>query len=95
MYGLHFANPSGLNNPNHYVSAYDMALIAKAAFNNPTFVEVDSTTYYDVPAGKLKQYPDGWRYYATTECCGGMIPFITTVPSAERPVTPCLREIHW
>ena len=60
----HFANPSGLNNPNHYVSAYDMALIAKAAFNNPTFVEVDSTTYYDVPAGKLKQYPDGWRYYA-------------------------------
>ena len=60
----HFANPSGLNDPNHYVSAYDMALIAKAAFSNPTFVEVDSTTYYDVPAGKLKQYPDGWRYYA-------------------------------
>ena len=60
----HFANPSGLNDPDHYVSAYDMALIAKAAFSNPTFVEVDSTTYYDVPAGKLKQYPDGWRYYA-------------------------------
>ena len=60
----HFANPSGLNDPNHYVSAYDMALIAKAAFNNPTFVEIDSTTYYDVPAGKLMQYPDGWRYYA-------------------------------
>lgn len=60
----HFANPSGLNDPNHYVSAYDMALIAKAAFNNPTFVEIDSTTYYDVPVGKLKQYPDGWRYYA-------------------------------
>ena len=60
----HFANPSGLNDPNHYVSAYDMALIAKAAFNNPTFVEIDSTTFYDVPAGQLKQYPDGWRYYA-------------------------------
>ena len=38
---------------------YDMALIAKAAFNNPTFVEVDSTTYYDVPVGKLKAVP-GW-----------------------------------
>ena len=60
----HFANPSGLNDPNHYVSAYDMALIAKAAFNNPTFVEIDSTTFYDVPAVQLKQYPDGWRYYA-------------------------------
>lgn len=60
----HFANPSGLNNENHYTSAYDMALISQAAFANPTFVEIDSTTYYDVPAGQLQQYPDGWRYYA-------------------------------
>ena len=59
-----FVNPSGLNDENHYTSAYDMALIAQAAFSNPAFVEIDSTTYYDVPAGKLKQYPDGWRYYA-------------------------------
>lgn len=60
----HFANPSGLNDENHYTSAYDMALIARAAFQNPTFVEIDSTIYYDVPPGQLKQYPDGWRYYA-------------------------------
>lgn len=60
----HFANPSGLNDPNHYTSAHDMALIAQAAFSNPTFVEIDSALYYDVPAGQLKQYPDGWRYYA-------------------------------
>lgn len=60
----HFANPSGLNNENHYTCAYDMALIAQAAFANPTFVEIDSTTYYDVQPGQLKQYPDGWRYYA-------------------------------
>lgn len=59
-----FANPSGLNNENHYTSAHDMALISKAAFADPTFVEIDSTLYYDVPAGQLKQYPDGWRYYA-------------------------------
>ena len=60
----HFANPSGLNNKEHYTSAHDMALISKAAFEDPTFVEIDSTLYYDVPAGKLQQYPDGWRYYA-------------------------------
>lgn len=60
----HFANPSGLNDPDHYTSAHDMALIAQAAFSNPTFVEIDSALYYDVPAGQLKQYPDGWRYYA-------------------------------
>ena len=59
-----FANPSGLNNENHYTSAHDMALISKAAFSDPTFVEIDSTLYYDVPAGQLQQYPDGWRYYA-------------------------------
>ena len=58
-----FANPSGLNNPNHYTSAHDMSLIAKAAFSNPTFLEIDKTLYYDVPAGQLQQYPDGWRYY--------------------------------
>lgn len=60
----HFANPSGLNDENHYTSAYDMALIARAAFLDPTFVEIDSTIYYDVLPGQLKQYPDGWRYYA-------------------------------
>ena len=59
-----FVNPSGLNNENHYTSAHDMALISQAAFANPTFVEIDATTYYDVPAGQLQQYPDGWRYYA-------------------------------
>lgn len=59
-----FANPSGLNDPNHYTSAHDMALIAKAAFSEPAFVEIDSALYYDVPAGQLQQYPDGWRYYA-------------------------------
>lgn len=59
-----FANPSGLNNENHYTSAYDMALIAQAAFLNPTFVEIDSTLYYDIEPGQLQQYPDGWRYYA-------------------------------
>lgn len=51
----HFANPSGLNNPDHYTSAYDMALIAKAAFENPTFVEIDSSTYYSIPPTKLNK----------------------------------------
>ena len=59
----HFTNPSGLNDDDHYTSAYDMALIARAAFSNPTFVEIDATTYYDVQPGQLQQYPDGWRYY--------------------------------
>lgn len=47
-----FMNPSGLNNPEHYVSAYDMALISRAAFQNEIFVEIDSTTYYKLPQTK-------------------------------------------
>ncbi len=57
----HFANPSGLNDPGHYTSAYDMALIAKAAFQNDTFVEIDSTLYYDLPP--TKRNPEGLRIY--------------------------------
>ena len=57
----HFANPSGLNNPEHYTSPYDMALIAKAAFSNPTFQEIDSTTYYKLPANSTNQ--DGLTIY--------------------------------
>lgn len=48
----HFANPSGLNDPNHYTSAYDMALIGRAALKNETFMEIDSTLIYHLPVTK-------------------------------------------
>lgn len=57
----HFANPSGLNNPDHYVSAYDMALIGQAALQNETFMEIDSSLYYDLPV--TKRNPEGFRIY--------------------------------
>lgn len=57
----HFNNPSGLNDPNHYTSAHDMALIAQAAFRNETFVEIDSALYYDLPVTKRNK--EGLRIY--------------------------------
>lgn len=45
-----FANPSGLNDENQYVSAYDMALIAAAAFKNEDVLRISSTKRYSVPA---------------------------------------------
>ncbi|MDD3253608.1 MAG: D-alanyl-D-alanine carboxypeptidase [Lachnospiraceae bacterium] len=57
----HFNNPSGLNDPRHYTSAYDMALIAQAAFQNETFSAIDSSLSYDLPA--TKRNPDGFRVY--------------------------------
>lgn len=50
-----FANPSGLNDPGHYTSPYDMALIARAAFSNPLFEEIDSTTYYKLPPNSINK----------------------------------------
>ena len=57
----HFANPSGLNNEQHYTSAYDMALIGQAALQNETFMKIDSTLYYDLPV--TKRNPEGVRIY--------------------------------
>lgn len=44
-----FKNPSGLNDPEHYVTAYDMALITSAAFENDIFCDIVGTTYYELP----------------------------------------------
>ncbi len=57
----HFVNPSGLNDENHYTTAYDFSLISKAAFENPSFVEFDSTTYYELPRNAAN--PDPFTVY--------------------------------
>lgn len=44
-----FSNPSGLNDENHYTTAYDFAMIAKNAFNNTTLLEIANKTYYKLP----------------------------------------------
>ena len=41
-----FANPHGLDNKNHYTTAYDLALISAYALNNPVFKEIVSTKTY-------------------------------------------------
>lgn len=45
-----FANPSGLNDDKQRTSAYDMALIARACFQNPTLLEISSTKKSSIPA---------------------------------------------
>jgi D-alanyl-D-alanine carboxypeptidase len=39
----HFANPHGLHDPNHYTTAYDLALIARTALKYPVFNEIIAT----------------------------------------------------
>lgn len=70
----HFANPNGLNNTEHYTTPRDMAIIARAAFQNPTVAKVASTLSYEFPATKKASartitmghkmlYPNDSRYY--------------------------------
>lgn len=55
--GSHFANPSGLNDENHYTTAHDMALIAQEAIKNPDFVEISGTRSYQM--APTKKNPEG------------------------------------
>lgn len=43
MKNTRFANPSGLNDENHYSTAYDMALLARACLENETLKKIVST----------------------------------------------------
>ena len=47
-----FVTPNGIHDENHYTTAYDMALIAKAFFANETLTKMSSTTRFDVPVTK-------------------------------------------
>ena len=46
----HFANPSGLNDDTQRTTAYDMAIIARACFQNPTVLEIASARTSSIPA---------------------------------------------
>lgn len=52
-----FVNPSGLNDPEHYTTAYDMALIAREALKYPEIVEIMGTRVYKIPPSK--KAPEG------------------------------------
>src|ERR1051326_1642852 len=42
----HFGNPSGMDAPGHYSSAYDMAMLARYAMRNATFRNLAAATSY-------------------------------------------------
>lgn len=76
----HFVNANGLYDENHYTTARDLAIIAKAAFQNETFREVVKTPYYIVPKTNItdeerwlnnhhKMILQGSEYYEG--CLGG------------------------
>ena len=53
----HFANPNGLHNENHYVTAYDMAMIMKDAIKYPAFLDIIHSTTYTIPVNNKRTEP--------------------------------------
>lgn len=51
----HFANPHGLDDDEHYTTAYDLALVTAYALNNPIFKEIVSTKHYTIPATNISE----------------------------------------
>ena len=45
----HFTNPHGLDDPDHYTTAYDLALLACCAMENPDFARIAGTYKTTIP----------------------------------------------
>ena len=76
-----FTNTNGLHDENHYTSARDMALIASAAFQNETFMEITGTMTYVIPSTNItdeERYATqnhkmriDWESHYFEHCVGG------------------------
>ena len=61
---VHFVNPNGLHNEEHYCSAYDLYLIAKECQKYEAFNEIVKTKSFILPATKI--YPKQDRTFQNT-----------------------------
>ena len=61
---LHFVNPNGIHNNNHYCTAYDLYLIAKECRKYDIFNKIVKTTSFTVPATNI--YPRNDRVLKNT-----------------------------
>lgn len=50
----HFTNPHGLDDPEHYTTAHDLAIIARAAMQNERFREIVSTYKRTIPLNETE-----------------------------------------
>lgn len=79
----HFNNSNGLPDDEHYTTAHDMALIARAAYKIPKFAEIVGTKNYTIPPTNkhsdptpLNNHHQMLHYYKTNQylydyCLGG------------------------
>lgn len=63
MKKTNFCDSTGLHDPDHYSSAYDIALLLRYALHNTTFREIAESPVHSTPATNV--HPDGITYYST------------------------------
>lgn len=68
----HFTNPHGLHDPDHYTTAADLAVIARAALSNPVIARIAATESFDWP-GKEQ---NGTYYNLLNDLLQGYPPFV-------------------
>lgn len=80
--GTHFANPHGMDQENHYTTAYDLALMMQACLEHDEFTTVTGAPKHTVPATNLSKEREiyntnglvsNWTYsgYLYDKCIGG------------------------
>ena len=69
----HFVNAHGLHDDDHYVSAYDLALIAKAFFQNELLAKIGNTASYHFKPTNTQ--PDDFTKRNKHELITGEIPY--------------------
>lgn len=94
MTHTHFVTPSGLDDEDHYSTAYDMALLMAYALQNEDFAYITSQTSMEVhfiyPADKFMTYPNHNKLLRMYDSCiGGKTGYTDTagrtlVTAAER-----------
>ena len=57
----HFVNPHGLDDDNHYTSAYDLALMGRYGMSNPEFAKIVGTRAYTARGKSVYQLATGNR----------------------------------
>ena len=64
MEDSHFSNTTGLQDTNHYTTAYDLAILLNECLKNEAFKSILSTKRYSIPS--TNKHPDGMTIYSTT-----------------------------
>ena len=98
----HFMNPHGLDMPEHYSSAYDLASLSWYAMHLPTFNEVVARVSHDAPGHSLMNTNEMLTRYAGADGIktgwtgeGGLCLVTSATRDGKRLISVVLNAPHW